>query len=341
LIWRQQEGAELSQVIQLDEKRPQAFTVSVISPMYNEGANIRDNLNQLFDLFKELPFRCELVLVNDGSTDNSLEKAQGLLSNYDDFTIVTYPVNRGRGFAIRKGIENAGGDILVVAESDLSWGTEIVERMLSHLLENRLDVVVASPQAKGGRLVNVPFSRRFYTTVGNQILRRLMPVKLSMYTGMTRAYRREVLENLDMESDGKELHLEILSKLAAQGCRIGEVPAVLAWEPSRKKRKSGFNAKRYIFSHLTFGVGESPLLVMTMVSLFFVFLGGICGFFLLYLSVTGTPVSGRPLIQFSMLSIIFGLLMVMFGFLLQQTKQLQRQIYRLQKNQRKFSGIKK
>lgn len=303
--------------------------------MYNEGANIRKNLTRLFGLFKELPFRCELVLVNDGSTDGSLQKAEELLSNYDDFTIVTYPRNRGRGFAIRKGVENSRGDILVVTESDLSWGTEIVERMVSHLLDNRLDVVVASPQAKGGRLENVPASRRFYTTVGNQILRRLMPVKLSMYTGMTRAYRREVLERLDMESDGKELHLEILSKLAAQGCRIGEVPAVLAWEPSRKKRKSGFNAKRYILSHLTFGVGESPLLVLAAASLFFVFFGAVCGFYLFYLSVSGTPVAGRPLIQFSMLSIIFGLLLLVFGFLFQQGKRLERQFYRLQDDLRK------
>ena len=328
----------MSKLIHLDETRFDGLRVSVISPMYNEGQKIRENLIRLFDVFKALPYPCELVLINDGSTDNSLEEADGLLSAYDDFKIVTYSSNRGRGFAIRQGMRHATGNVLVVTESDLSWGTDIIERMVSVLVRNHLDVVVASPHAEGGKLENVPFSRTFYTKVGNWILGRLMPVELTMYTGMTRAYRREVLENLDLESDGKELHLEIISKLSALACRIGEIPAVLAWEPSRKKRKSGFDAKRYILSHLTFGVGESPLLVLALASLFFVFLGGICGFYLLYLSVSGTPVAGRPLIQFSMLSIIFGLLLLMFGFLAQQIKQIQRQLYRLQ-NKSKMKRI--
>ena len=77
-------------------------------------------------------------------------------------------------------------------------------------------------------------------------------------------------------------------------------------------------------------MSESPLLILTIISFCFIALGVCCGLYLLYLSATGTPVSGRPLIQFSMLSVIVGFFMLVFGFLAHQNKQLERQLHRLQ-----------
>ncbi len=318
-----------NRLIDLDRPARQ-LSVSLISPMFNEGKNIGNNLKKLFEALDRLPYPVEFILVNDGSTDNSLQEAEPFIGNHENFRIVTYASNRGRGYAIRQGITYAKGEIIVVTESDLSWGTDIVERMVESLVRDNLDAVVASPHAAGGRLENIPFMRRWYTKIGNRILRLLMPVKLTMYTGMTRAYRSEIIKHLDLECDGKELHLEIISKLSALGYRIGEISATLSWEISRKKRKSGFNAKRYILSHLTFGLDESPMLVLALVSFFFIFLGGICGIYLFFLSFSGIPVAGRPLIHFSMLSVLVGLFMLVFGFLAQQNKRLERQLHRLQ-----------
>lgn len=330
-----------SGIISLNLPRDGQIPVSVICPMFNEGEKIRENLSKLFDALHHLPYPWELILVNDGSTDNSLREAEAFLaSEKNNFTLITYAANRGRGYAIRQGLKYAKGDILVVTESDLSWGADIIASLVTKLLTEHLDAVVASPHASGGRMENVPFSRRLYTKLGNRILQFLMPVRLTMYTGMTRAYRREWIKNLNLESDGKELHLEIISKLASLGCRIGEIPAILSWEKSRKKRKSSFKAKRYIISHLTFGLDESPLFVLTLLSIFFIVLGGICGIYLLWLSLSGTPVSGRPLIQFSMLSVIVGFFMLVFGFLAQQNKGLERQLTRLQYKINKLSACK-
>lgn len=322
--------ADLPTVINLDKPLSDRSSISVICPMYNEGAKIQDNLHKLFDALSQLSHPWEVILVNDGSTDDSFQKATAGFCNRTNFTVVTYETNRGRGYAIRQGIAAAQGDIIVVTESDLSWGGDIVARMVTKLTEDNLDVVVASPHAQNGKLENVPFLRRCYTVGGNKILRLLMPVKLSMYTGMTRAYRGDILRGLTLWSDGKEIHLEIISKLTELGYRIGEVPAVLAWEPGRKKRTSGFKARRYIFSHLAFGIGESPLFFLSIISLVFILLGCIGGLYLLALSLSGTPVAGRPLIQFSMLSIIVGIFMVVFGFLAQQNRSLERKLHFLQ-----------
>jgi len=125
---------------------------------------------------------------------------------------------------------------------------------------------------------------------------------------------RDILKSLSLLSDGKEIHLEIISKLSDIGYQIGEISADLSWEPGRKKRKSGFQARRYILSHLAFGIGESPLFFLSLISLFFVVLGCSGGIYLLALSLSGNPVAGRPLIQFVMLAIIVGLFMLIFGF---------------------------
>ena len=273
--------------------------------------------------------------MDDGSTDKSLYEAQILVGKRENFTIITYKQNHGRGFAIRQGFANARGDMVVAIESDLSWGEDIVERMVNKLEEEDLDVVVASPHCKGGRLENISLMRTFYTKVGNKILNFLMPVKLTMYTGMTRAYRSEVLRCLDLESDDKELHLEIISKIASLGYRIEEIPANLTWIPSRRKRKEGFKARRYILSHLLFGIGESPLLILVIASLVFLIIGIGMGVYLLILSLSGTPVSGRPSIQFSMLSMLVGFILLLFGFIAQQNKRLERQLHRLQREIKK------
>ena len=327
-------------IIELDKTIPRNPFVSVVCPMYNEGEAIHANLTKLFSSLTNLSYPWEVILINDGSTDDSLQNASALIDQQEQFKIITYKANRGRGYAIRQGIIVAHGDIIVVTESDLSWGADIIARLVEKLTQDHLDVVVASPHASGGCMRNVPFPRRCYTKVGNKILRLLMPVKLTMYTGMTRAYRGDILKSLSLLSDGKEIHLEIISKLSDIGYRIGEISAALSWEPGRKKRKSGFHAKRYILSHLAFGIGESPLFFLSLISLLFVVLGCSGGIYLLALSWSGNPVAGRPLIQFVMLAIIVGLFMLIFGFLAQQNRHLERQVLRLQYEIFKNSAIK-
>ena len=208
------------------------------------------------------------------------------------------------------------------------------ERMVEHLRSQELDLVVASPHLEGGRLENVPPMRVFLTRFGNVLLRQMMPGNLTMNTGMTRAYRREVIEALDLEQDGKEIHLEIIAKAYALGFRMGEVPAVLRWEPTRRKRKSSFRPGRLIRSHLMFGFNEYPLFLFGSFAAACTFLGVVLGFYLLYLSWSGHPVAGRPALFLSVLLILTGLLSFLFCFLSLQVRDLRRIIYRVQRDVR-------
>jgi glycosyltransferase involved in cell wall biosynthesis len=300
--------------------------------MYNEGEKIAASLRKLVGKLQEYGKSWELILVNDGSTDNSYSEAMSAASADPRIRVITYPNNCGRGYAMRRGFGTARGEYIVTTESDLTWGEDIIARMIAHLQEQELDLVVASPHMKGGRLENVPPLRAFLTRMGNALLRRVMPGGLTMNTGMTRAYRREVIDSLCLEQDGKEIHLEIIAMAAALGFRMGEVPAVLRWEKERRKRKSSFRPGRLIRSHLMFGFNEYPLLLFGTIAAMAMLAGVAIGLYLLHLSLGGHPTAGRPALLLSVLLIITGILILAFCFLSFQIRDLRRIIYRVQRD---------
>ena len=304
--------------------------ISIVTPMFNESDLIEQNIGRLCKAMDDLGVSSELMVVNDGSTDDTAEKGAKASAKDPRVKMVSYENNRGRGYAIKYGIAKSTGDIIVVTEGDLSYGDDIVKRLATMLKEGDYDCVVASPHTKGGGMDNVPLRRAFFTKVGNWILKWLMPVKLGTYTGMTRAYKSTVIQSLDLESDQKELHLEIIAKLGSLGYRVGELPAKLAWPKGRKSRKGTFAPWKIIASHLSFGIGEAPLLLLGAIAFPLICVGFILGVYLLVLSFTGTPVSGRPMLTFVPFCIVVGFIILLIGWLAQQNKQLQRQFHRVQ-----------
>ena len=90
-----------------------------------------------------------------------------------------------------------------------------------------MDIAVGSPYMEGGNVKNVPFIRLFISKIANKFVGFSMPKNLSTVTSVLRAYRREVLDSMELESNGTNINLEILSKAIATRYKIKEVPAVL------------------------------------------------------------------------------------------------------------------
>jgi len=307
--------------------------ISLVSPMYNEENVIDSSIKNLVSALKELKTPWELIMVNDGSRDNTLKIAKQTAKNYGNVKIVSYPVNKGRGAALKEGFANATGDIIVTTESDMSWGNDIIKKMVTTLFDNpNVDMVIASPHLKGGGYKKVPLS-----AVGNIVLGKAFGNDLTMLSGMTRAYRRKVIDTMNIESDGKEIHLEIASKALALGYKIKEVPAILSWEnkkkdSGKKRRKSSFNAKKLIISHLIFSFNESPIILLGSLSAIFILLGFIIFAYLLYTYFAGDLNPVRPLMFLAIILLVVGVQTVLFSFLAYQNKDLKKQSLILQKN---------
>ena len=138
------------------------------------------------------------------------------------------PVNMGMGRALRTGFEKSNGDIIITIDADLSYSPSHIPKLASELLNDEtVDIAVGSPYMEGGDVKNVPFIRLFISKIANKFVGFSMPENLSTVTSVLRAYRREVLDSMELESNGTNINLEILSKAIATRYKIKEVPAVL------------------------------------------------------------------------------------------------------------------
>jgi glycosyltransferase involved in cell wall biosynthesis len=271
----------------------------------------------------------EIIAVNDGSTDNTLKELNSLSERNGNMKVVSYSKNIGRGMALRKGFQTSTGEIIVSIDADLSYDPHYILDLIKILeTEQEIDFVLGSPYMPGGGVQNVPFHRLWISRLGNKILRFAMPNRIYTSTGIFRAYRRKVLDSLELESDGKEIHLEILSKALALGYRVKETPAILT---GRKKGKSKFRFRKTTLTHLVFSVFEKPMMIFGFVGLLTLGIGLLMGLYIAYLRFSGELTAGRPLITFAILLILGGIQILSFGFIAIQIVSLRREILRIQK----------
>jgi glycosyltransferase involved in cell wall biosynthesis len=308
--------------------------LSVVAPMYNEEGIIRQSVEKMLSVMEKLTIEWEVFFVNDGSTDNTLAIAQEAVGDNPRAQVISYNVNRGRGYALRTGFDCSRGKYVVATESDMSWGEDVVERLYRELIDSRAEIVIASPYAKGGALENVPAKRAFLSRMGNQILKRTVPRNITMLSGMTRGYVGDFIRSLPLEEDRKEIHLEIISKSVMLGCHFSEIPAILRWDKAtdgKPKRKSKFKAGKLIVSHLMFGFNEAPILLFGTVGSISALVGVCIGLYLSYLYfIRGEIIGDRiVLIMTTIFLILVGLSMFLFCFLSYQIKFLRQEIFKL------------
>lgn len=230
--------------------------VTIVCPCYNEAREVASSIDKLKTCINSLPNPAEVLLIDDGSFDETAGEAERAMRGDGRFRLIRHKVNYGRGRALRTGIREASGDIIVTTEGDLSWGQETIMKMIRALERDRgLDAVFASTHAAGGGYQNVPRHRIWLSKLGSQVFRLLYTGKLSMITGMTRAYRASIIQPQTFFEDDKEIHLEIAHRLLKLRCRIAEVPAVLSWpDQGRSGRTKWARIARLVSTHLAFGV---------------------------------------------------------------------------------------
>jgi dolichol-phosphate mannosyltransferase len=303
--------------------------LSIVIPMFNEAENTVATLKGVEEALASFQGTYEIVAVNDGSTDNTLEELKGVAEENGKVKVVSYSKNFGRGRALREGFKKSKGEIVISIDADLSYDPHYILDFVKALqAEQDIDLVLASPYMPGGGVQDVPFLRLWISKVGNKILRFAMPNRIYTSTGIFRAYRRRVIDSFELESDGKEIHLEILSKALALGYRAREIPAILT---GRKKGKSKFKFRKTTLTHLVFSVFEKPMIVFGFIGLITLGIGFLIGLYIAYLRFSGELTAGRPLITFAILLILGGIQILSFGFIAIQIVSVRREILRIQK----------
>jgi glycosyltransferase involved in cell wall biosynthesis len=297
--------------------------------MFNEADNATHTLARVEESLAAFQGDYEIIPVNDGSTDNTLQVLWEVAVKNKKIRVASYSRNIGRGMALRTGFKEAKGEIIVSIDADLSYDPIYILDFINKFREEEdIDLILASPYMPGGGTEGVPFFRLWVSRLGNKILRYAMPNRIHTSTGIFRAYRKKVLDSLELESDGKEIHLEILSKAMAIGYRVKEIPAILT---SRKRGSSKFKLKRTATSHLIFSVFEKPMMIFGFLGLLILGIGLLLGIYIAYLRFSGDLTPGRPLITFAILLILGGIQILSFGFIALQILTLRKEILRIQK----------
>ena len=313
-----------------------AIDLTVVIPMFNEAENVERTTRTVAAELEKSILNWEILLVDDGSTDKTTEVAQTL--NWQDprVRIISYFPNQGRGKAIRTGFEKANGRLIATIDSDLSYDPHFILDLVNAFSEKpEVDIVIGSPYMKGGKAEGVPFFRLWVSRLGNLLLGFALPGSIHTVTGILRAYRREVLESLELESNGKELYLEILSKAFALGYRVYEVPAVLK---ARQKGRSKFKLKKTASSHFVFSVYERPMMIFGLLGLLLLGSGIAGGLYITVLRFRHFLNPARPLVALTLLLTLSGIGILSFGFLAIQIGILRKELYKIQRQNRFFSG---
>jgi glycosyltransferase involved in cell wall biosynthesis len=251
--------------------------ISLVIPAYNEAAILQENLGHIYGhvLQNAEKFRWELVIVNDGSKDETGRIAADFARDKSNVLIVHHPSNQGLGRALKSGFAYAGGDYIITLDVDLSYAPYHIEILLDKILETQAQIVVASPYMPGGKVSNVPRLRKELSLWANRFLSLTDKRTLSTFTGMVRIYDAHFLKGLNLKSTGMDINPEIIHKAQLLGARIEEAPAHLHWVEGRgtptgarrsNPRQSSMNIFRHTWAILFYGFLFRPVMFFIMPS---------------------------------------------------------------------------
>ncbi len=200
--------------------------VDLLIPVYNEGANIGRALEEI-DRLVPIPKRA--LVIHDTDDDDTVPAVHALAgTSFPGPGRSRIHARAGRSVlnAIRSGIAAAEADVIVITMADLSDDIAIVPAMVDRIREGGYDIICASRYMKGGRQVGGPVLKKMMSQAAGVSLRWLTGIPTHDATNAFRAYRREILQSIPIESRGGfEYTLEVTAKAYASGARITEIPS--------------------------------------------------------------------------------------------------------------------
>ncbi len=288
-------------------------SISVVIPCLNEEKTIKSCIEEAMIGIKNSKFEGEVLVSDNGSTDNSVSIA------LENGARVVSTDLKGYGSAIINGINNAEGEYVIVGDADMTYDFKEIPKFIESL-ENDFDLVIGNRFKGGIEKGAMPFLNKY---LGNPFLsfvaRRFFKINIGDFHCGLRGIKRSVFKNLNLRSTGMEFASEMIVKAAIMNFKINEVPTVLRKPPfpripHLKPFRDGFRHLYLIFSHTL--VNKNNFLTNVLILLF-----GSLYIILLLLS----PIKFGD-VEFSSLSLLVTNLLFIFSFSFLKFKILVRNI---------------
>ncbi|MCS7062098.1 MAG: glycosyltransferase family 2 protein [Anaerolineae bacterium] len=230
--------------------------LSVVMPCYNEIKTIDAILRKVMTACQNMDY--EIIVVDDGSSDGTREYLAKLDPN-GPVKVVFHQVNRGKGAALRTGFSHATGDVIIVQDADLEYEPAEYPKLLKPILDGQADVVYGS-RFIGGESHRVLY---FWHSMGNKFLTLLSNIFTNLnLTDMEvcyKVFKREILEEIELEEDRFGFEPEFTAKIAGNGYSIYEVGISYYGRTYEQGKKIGWkDGVRACFVILKYGLFRRP-----------------------------------------------------------------------------------
>jgi len=284
------------------------MTLSLVITLYNEEENIQPLLEKISEALEG--FNYEVILVDDGSTDNTVKQIK---QHADDHVrLVIFNKNYGQTTAIAAGIDHSSGDYIVTLDGDLQNDPSDIPMMLDKLITEEWDVVAGNRKnRKDGMLL-----RKVPSKMANALIRKLSGVYISDYGCTLKVFKKEVAKDLDLYG---ELHrfIPILAKL--KGAKITQVD-VKHHPRLYGTSKYGIGRTFKVVSDLILMLFyqkyfRRPIHLFGPLGLFTLLAGGLINGYLLVLKIMGQDIWGRPLLLLGVSLVLAGIQFITFGLI--------------------------
>ncbi|MBO9698623.1 MAG: glycosyltransferase family 2 protein [Sporocytophaga sp.] len=209
------------------------YLVSVVVPLFNEEENVFELVHELVSVMNATDYSYQILLVNDGSRDNTWSKIQALAKGFKQIEAINLAGNYGQTMALRAGFEQASGEIIVAMDGDLQHDPQYIPVFIEEMQKGNYDMV-------GGAKIRRPESafKNFLAETGHKIIKSISGVNLRYFGATFKAYRSYLLQGSNMLGDS---HRFLGAIVARKGTRYTELPIEIR---ERKRGKSNYKISK-------------------------------------------------------------------------------------------------
>ena len=219
-------------------------SISLVTPAYNEGESIRVFLEDAVEIIKKNKLEAEIIVVNDGSTDDTKDICERLSKRHQIIKLINHEINKGYSCAVSTGIKHATKDFIILIDSDGQFDVKDIPAFLKKHNETRADVIVGHRVNRKGTFLRKLMSRGMTKTSN-----LLFGLKLKDTQCAFQFIKTGVLKSVDIESPSFQAPTEIKIKLAALGYDFEQIPIT---HHERRKGKTSVKAFKIIPSTILF-----------------------------------------------------------------------------------------
>lgn len=289
--------------------------LSLVIPMYNEQDNVLPMLERVHEVLSDYPMPWEVLLINDGSTDDTLARMHEGQAGYGGHVrVIDLRRNFGQTAAMQAGIDLARGDVIATLDGDLQNDPIDIPRMVNRLLEEDLDLVAGWRKNRQDAVI----TRKIPSRIANHLIRKITGVELHDYGCSLKVFRAEVVKNVRLYG---EMHRFIPAWMATYTAPDRIAEEVVAHHP-RTRGVSKYGISRtfrvlidllvvYFFMRFSARPGH----FFGIVGLGLGGVGGLIMAYMLVLKLLGEDIGTRPLFFSGILLILVGVQMLTTGVL--------------------------